>query len=664
MGRLRRIRSRNGKMIPFKQSVIADSIREAVSVCGEGDSVLADELAGVVTLFLEKHYDDDAPPGLEDIREMVQKVLLETGHARLARSYKRLSGRGEVPVAVSSEGQLTRDASVLPDVVDDVGVVSLFDSGRLASSLNRRLGLADAEARVIAYDVASRLNRAGLERVTGALVREHARAALLAAGNDAAASRLELLGIPRTQVERWVFPDGPGDADPEEACARGVLESFSFGDIFGRDTARAHMDGRLHVFGAGQPHRVDGVTLDATGPVLEGATTPDGLLHELSGLLPALAPLVRRRVVLTRVGEAWARVAGRSRRSPRGFLDRLIELLGRVDVFGRPLYPPLTLQVAVSGEALLLTEALVAALEKSTVDEALLAVEFVFDATEWPDSKLVDRVLRLVRRRQTSAVRVVTAEEAPAADRVVLEVGSVGINVPMALALADVRSLDDVAAALSGPAGLAVEALFEKYWFLRRASPETLRGLMARLNGGSRLRIDAAGQGGHLLLWGLPQALVYLENVGVADPADRPAVLSRLLSFIDYVAGEDREAVRLNLSIGGVEDRAVRSRLLAACTEAAEVLESESLASALTTVPYDAATFPLTSPLAADGNAPILKGRFLERLGPGLPLPARGEDEIVNAHWLRRLVESSQLSWFQLEERDEPFEVQESLFSG
>ena len=40
--------------------------------------------------------------------------------------------------------------------------------------------------------------------------------------------------------------------------------------------------------------------------------------------------------------------------------------------------------------------------------------------------------------------------------------------------------------------------------------------------------------------------------------------------------------------------------------------------------------------------------------------------EVLLEHrdWLRRLVENSRLEWFQLEERGEPFEVQESLFSA
>ena len=58
MGRLRKVRTSNGELIAFRPARIAESIREAVLVCGMDDSVLADELAGVVTLFLEKHVVD------------------------------------------------------------------------------------------------------------------------------------------------------------------------------------------------------------------------------------------------------------------------------------------------------------------------------------------------------------------------------------------------------------------------------------------------------------------------------------------------------------------------------------------------------------------------------------------------------------------------------
>ena len=48
--------------------------------------MLADELASTVTLLLEQNYEGE-PPGIEEIQDTVEKVLIETGHARTAKAY-------------------------------------------------------------------------------------------------------------------------------------------------------------------------------------------------------------------------------------------------------------------------------------------------------------------------------------------------------------------------------------------------------------------------------------------------------------------------------------------------------------------------------------------------------------------------------------------------
>ena len=53
---------------------------------GGADRQMAEELASVVTLFLEREFDGQAP-GIEDIQDVVEKVLIETSHARTARAY-------------------------------------------------------------------------------------------------------------------------------------------------------------------------------------------------------------------------------------------------------------------------------------------------------------------------------------------------------------------------------------------------------------------------------------------------------------------------------------------------------------------------------------------------------------------------------------------------
>ena len=84
--RIQQVVKRDGRVVGFDERKIAEAIFKAAQAVGGEDRALAGELAGVVTLFLEKQY-AGGPPGIEDIQDMVEKVLIETGHAKTAKAY-------------------------------------------------------------------------------------------------------------------------------------------------------------------------------------------------------------------------------------------------------------------------------------------------------------------------------------------------------------------------------------------------------------------------------------------------------------------------------------------------------------------------------------------------------------------------------------------------
>ena len=53
---IRQVRKRSGQLVPFNQEKIANAIFKAAQAVGGEDRQMADELADVVTMFLEKHY--------------------------------------------------------------------------------------------------------------------------------------------------------------------------------------------------------------------------------------------------------------------------------------------------------------------------------------------------------------------------------------------------------------------------------------------------------------------------------------------------------------------------------------------------------------------------------------------------------------------------------
>lgn len=77
---------RDGKIEPFNVSKIKNAIYKAAVASGGDDKERAEELAYIVAANLAREYNNDSP-AIEDIQDMVEKVLIENGHARTAKAY-------------------------------------------------------------------------------------------------------------------------------------------------------------------------------------------------------------------------------------------------------------------------------------------------------------------------------------------------------------------------------------------------------------------------------------------------------------------------------------------------------------------------------------------------------------------------------------------------
>ncbi len=78
---------RSGAKVPFKRERIANAIyRAAVSVGGR-DKEKAEALADKVIEYLEEIFEEGYVPHIEEIQDAVEKVLVENGHAKVAKEY-------------------------------------------------------------------------------------------------------------------------------------------------------------------------------------------------------------------------------------------------------------------------------------------------------------------------------------------------------------------------------------------------------------------------------------------------------------------------------------------------------------------------------------------------------------------------------------------------
>lgn len=81
------IRKRDGKLVPYDNYKIANAVFKAAEATSCKDFGLALSLAKMVDEAICKKFHSNSIPAVEEIQDLVEKVLIEAGHARIAKAY-------------------------------------------------------------------------------------------------------------------------------------------------------------------------------------------------------------------------------------------------------------------------------------------------------------------------------------------------------------------------------------------------------------------------------------------------------------------------------------------------------------------------------------------------------------------------------------------------
>ena len=81
------IRKRDGKLVPYDNYKIANAILKAAEAVGEGDFSRAHEVAKQVENVIGQKFHANSIPAVEEIQDIVEKVLIEQGYAAVAKAY-------------------------------------------------------------------------------------------------------------------------------------------------------------------------------------------------------------------------------------------------------------------------------------------------------------------------------------------------------------------------------------------------------------------------------------------------------------------------------------------------------------------------------------------------------------------------------------------------
>ena len=85
--RINLIKKRDGRVVEFTKEKITNAIFNAAKAVGGHDRRLAENLADKVSTILEFKYDVGEIPTVEEVQDIVETVLIKSGHAKTAKNY-------------------------------------------------------------------------------------------------------------------------------------------------------------------------------------------------------------------------------------------------------------------------------------------------------------------------------------------------------------------------------------------------------------------------------------------------------------------------------------------------------------------------------------------------------------------------------------------------
>ncbi len=85
--RIDKVMKRDGTVVDFDQEKITLAIYKAAAAVGGHDRALSEKLSDEVVEALNKCFEPPDIPTVEEIQDMVEKVLIENGHAKTAKAY-------------------------------------------------------------------------------------------------------------------------------------------------------------------------------------------------------------------------------------------------------------------------------------------------------------------------------------------------------------------------------------------------------------------------------------------------------------------------------------------------------------------------------------------------------------------------------------------------
>jgi len=262
---LKQVRKRDGRVVPFDRTRIAEAIFRAAKAVGGKRKDTAGKLASQAESALAKKFTRRVP-GIEDIQDVVEKVLIEAGHAKTAKAYilyrdKRARLRQFLTVHKEVKGgNNTTDLSLLVTAPSKYEVLA-WDKSKIAEALVREAQVPLDFADKIAREVEEKILALGLKKLSTSMIREFVDMELINRGFNGRLKSQQVIGMPVYDLRELIFSKSQENSNitannPEAinlSIAENTIKQYMLQEIFSEDVGIAHLTGLVHVHDLGYP---------------------------------------------------------------------------------------------------------------------------------------------------------------------------------------------------------------------------------------------------------------------------------------------------------------------------------------------------------------------------------------------------------------------------
>ncbi len=263
------VRKKDGRIVPFNKGKIVEAVFNAARQGGGETWRMSRKIANDVEEYLKHNYLQGETLSMKAIGDAIEAVLMEKGHPLTARAYnlhriarQKMAEKLKVSKKKRKKTDITDFALLV--ATETEAELTPWNRDKISQALVKEANIPLDVANRVAHNVEKKIVASGLNQVVTGFIRELVDSELLELGYVKKIKEQASLGIPTYDLQELIFSKSLENSNiashnPEAVnlvIAETTLKQYALNNIFSRNLATAHLEGRIHIHDLGYPIRV------------------------------------------------------------------------------------------------------------------------------------------------------------------------------------------------------------------------------------------------------------------------------------------------------------------------------------------------------------------------------------------------------------------------